>query len=401
VNGGAMPTGELKVYSAHRVTGFDSQDIQGTSFSADIETTQTMPVVVLGETPNVGDMLICSAAGGRWVCENRGESGSTPPPCTVNICVFNCNTNSFISGASVKVTGHGTSVSGTTGSNGCVSLSVPEAGTYQVQGSAPGLQSFDQSVSLACGLGAEIWLQESVSSCFEFNSAGCDGGTNTAPGSTITIAGQTQALPATICITVPGTPPPPSTTFPWTISAPNFQDKTGEVTLTGNCFAQGGPVVVGLTPAVGFTCFCGGGNCAIPATTLSLTDSVYGPATLSFSDVGGQQSWTGTLTGANYPGGLGGECPAQDNVTITYNLICNINNDNAITLHVSYTSFAGSPCPETDEAGAVLGGCLDLIATTASFCPVNLTFELGPIPGGGGLSTCTIYQSGATITVSQ
>jgi hypothetical protein len=318
--------------------------------------------------------------------------------CTVNIAVFNCNTDALVPGASVQVTGNGVSLSGTTGSNGEVAFTLPESGDYTIQASALGTQTFLQVVPLACGQGADIWLQESTSSCFEFSAVGCGGSGTNVPGAILSIAGVTYSLPATVCLAVPtalGSPPPVSTTFPYTVSASNYQDATGSVTLTGNCFAQGGPVAVSMTPAAGFVCFCGGGNCPIPATTLSLTDSVYGNVTLAFSDPGGIQQWQGTLT-INYPESRNSAgqilCQAANGVVLTYTLSCG---SVGLSMQVTYTSFQdGSNCPDETGTGS---GFASSQGVTASFCPMNLVFTYLALGSGGFFD---LYPAGATLTVT-
>jgi hypothetical protein len=331
--------------------------------------------------------------------------GCGPGGCRINIGVFNCNTAKFIPGASVQVIGLGIDVSGVTGSNGIFSLTVPVAGTYQIIGSAPGLESFNQTVSVICGFGATIWLQESVLSCFQFSAVGCGGGNTQVPGAILSIAGVTYDLPATVCLTVPTAPgvlPPPTTVFPYTVSAPpTYADSTGSITVTGNCFTQGGPVPVTLMPAPGFVCFCGGGNCAIPATVLNLTDSAYGPVTLTFGIVGGQQQWTGQLT-VRYLGGTFLHCPEQDSVTLTYTLFCT--QPGAVPfLQISYQAFNdGLGCPAADGTPNTVNSACDVSPpTSSSFCPVNLVFSVGPFIVNPPGTTCILYPSGSTITVTQ
>jgi hypothetical protein len=210
-----MPTGELKVYSAHRVTGFDSIDQQGATFSADIETTQTMPVVVLGETPNIGDMLICSAVGGRWVCENRGE-GPQQSTCTVTICTDSsaCSNGIFTpaTGVSVAVTNSsGFSAQGTTpsgsGSSGCITLAIPASGEFTIATSSSRYADTSVTTKLSCGGRIAIALDQAtgtICSCLASEpipamliAKGGDGST------TIDPTNLTFTLPASVDVLVP------------------------------------------------------------------------------------------------------------------------------------------------------------------------------------------------------
>jgi hypothetical protein len=72
VNGGAMPsqTGQVYLVNPVRLGGVESE---GTTASVSVDTTRTIPVVVIGETPpEVGDLLIAMAVGGRWVASAGG-----------------------------------------------------------------------------------------------------------------------------------------------------------------------------------------------------------------------------------------------------------------------------------------------------------------------------------------
>jgi hypothetical protein len=153
--GGSFPSGELKTYLANWMTGFDSSDIEGTSFSADIETTQTMPVVILGGPVSVGDQVVVSSVGGRWVGEIRGEGGSAPPPpcAPVSVCVSQFCSSGFPSGLPVTITNSSGTVvaSGNTGSNGCVSLTLPAAGTYTFSATDAAGDVASVTTTVACG----------------------------------------------------------------------------------------------------------------------------------------------------------------------------------------------------------------------------------------------------------
>lgn len=80
-----------------------------------------------------------------------GCCGSPPPPvCNTTICPIDCNGNP-INGAAVAILSGGTTVaSGTTSGDGCVTLNIGTAGTYTVDVSASGYNSFSSSETLSC-----------------------------------------------------------------------------------------------------------------------------------------------------------------------------------------------------------------------------------------------------------
>ena len=84
-NGGAMPTSPDKVYLTHPVE-LDGTETEGGSATANVDTTTTIPVVVLWGAPQVGDLLTAYAVGGRWVAERAapsGQSGFACGPCQI------------------------------------------------------------------------------------------------------------------------------------------------------------------------------------------------------------------------------------------------------------------------------------------------------------------------------
>jgi hypothetical protein len=83
-NGGSMASKPDYFYLASPVE-LDGVEKEGSSGSATADTGRTIPVLVIGHAPSVGDILPAFAVGGRWVAE-RGMP-STPPatctPCTI------------------------------------------------------------------------------------------------------------------------------------------------------------------------------------------------------------------------------------------------------------------------------------------------------------------------------
>jgi hypothetical protein len=142
-NGGAMPNVVPAVYLTHplQVTGSESEGAAGT---AQVDTSTTVPVVVFGHVPSVGDYLNATAAGGRWVA---GAGGIT---CPVTVCVT-C-TGTAIPGATVTILSGVTQVAQcTAGSNGCCTVQIPSAGTYTVQVQATGYSTYSAGQNLICG----------------------------------------------------------------------------------------------------------------------------------------------------------------------------------------------------------------------------------------------------------
>jgi hypothetical protein len=143
-NGGAMPTTVPAWFLTHPAD-FGCNESEGAGCSATIDTTSTVPVLVLGpKVPSVGDLLPARMIGGKWIAERGGGGG-----CTTTICLRSgCDNATMISGATVAITGGG---SATTGSNGCVTLSIPAAGTYTVTYTIPNETPVPGSHALTCG----------------------------------------------------------------------------------------------------------------------------------------------------------------------------------------------------------------------------------------------------------
>jgi hypothetical protein len=79
-NGGAIPTSPDKVYLTHPVE-LDGTETEGGSANPNVDTSTTIPVVVLWDAPQAGDLLTAYAVGGRWVAERAAPSGQTGYPC--------------------------------------------------------------------------------------------------------------------------------------------------------------------------------------------------------------------------------------------------------------------------------------------------------------------------------
>jgi len=237
---------------------------------------------------------------GACHCSGGGGGGG----CDVTICVLGCSTGTPppVEGASVTVTlTAGGTVSGTTGSGGCVTLNVETAGTYEVVISASGYNTFDANMTMACDNSYTVYLVPTGSAdfcCVTFQVNGCCG--NPVSGAQVTIdgatlvtddSGETQAW----CQTAVGT-------YDWEVTAENYVSQSGSYAISQICNQSNCTVppliTVNLSPATGYGC----GPPATPAatplpSTLSLTDSVYGGTSLSWNAATGV--WDGALSATN------------------------------------------------------------------------------------------------------
>jgi hypothetical protein len=148
-NGGNMPTQPDHVFLAHPVE-LDGAEVEGGVGSPSVNTSATIPVIVLWDTPQAGDLLVASAVGGRWVAERTGGSQTT-------ICVSTCSPAVPVYGAVVTIkSGSNAVASGTTGTGGCVTL--PVSGSYTIQVQVGGTQVYSGLRSLSVGSTTTISL---------------------------------------------------------------------------------------------------------------------------------------------------------------------------------------------------------------------------------------------------
>ena len=75
-SGGALPASADRFYLSHPVE-LDGTESEGKVGAATVDATQTIPVVVLGRAPSVGDVLPAFSVGGRWVAERGGNDGQS------------------------------------------------------------------------------------------------------------------------------------------------------------------------------------------------------------------------------------------------------------------------------------------------------------------------------------
>ena len=79
-NGGMFPATSDKIYLTHPVD-LDGPEAEGISATPIVDTTTSIPVVVLWGVPQVGDLLTAYAVGGRWVAERAVASDQQGYPC--------------------------------------------------------------------------------------------------------------------------------------------------------------------------------------------------------------------------------------------------------------------------------------------------------------------------------
>jgi hypothetical protein len=153
-----MPTLPDHIFLGHPVllTGGESE---GGTATQTVDSNTVVPVVAIQHVPAVGDVVVATLAGGRWVVD-KGAGGGT---CTVPFNVRGC-ANLPYPGVLVSAYDHsgGTLLdSGTTDSGGNVTLSWTGIGaTYwvTVTGQSTRFAAYAQSMVLACGFSSPIVL---------------------------------------------------------------------------------------------------------------------------------------------------------------------------------------------------------------------------------------------------
>jgi hypothetical protein len=142
-NGGGMPTQPDHVFLTHPVA-LDGSEVEGGPASSNVDTSATIPVVVLWNAPQVGDLLVASSVGGRWVAERSGS------PCRVTICVVQCGTVPVYGAVVTVLNGAGAVVAQcTTGTSGCCQVNI--CGTYRVQVAVGGTLVYSGTRALVNG----------------------------------------------------------------------------------------------------------------------------------------------------------------------------------------------------------------------------------------------------------
>jgi hypothetical protein len=184
-------------------------------------------------------------------------------------------------------------------------------------------------------------------------------------GATVTLTGTSSQSGTTDgnAATFPGrwaSPAIPTGPYTATASHPRFTDTPSTAITLAACGTE--ITVLFTTIAPGFVCSKGTGNtlsCPVPvATTLTLTDGVYGTQALTYMDVMttfGLPGWYGTKT-VSFPGCAAPGCTAgAANVKLEYGF-------NGTTIQIAWSAASTSPnCPCT--SGTV--GCQDARNTAA------------------------------------
>jgi hypothetical protein len=139
-NGGNMPSQPNSVFLTHPVD-LDGAEVEGGAASPNVDTSGTIPVVVLWNAPQVGDLLVASAVGGRWVATRDG--------CQTTICVTACSSIPVYAAVVEVLSGSTVVASCTTSSTGCCTFSL--CGTFTVQVTVGGTLEYSATRTLSSG----------------------------------------------------------------------------------------------------------------------------------------------------------------------------------------------------------------------------------------------------------
>lgn len=252
---------------------------------------------------------------GDWRFQYVAGLGQCAPGTTfISVHVrSSCSGNPSIVGASVTITRVSDGVvvaSGTTNGSGDFSASVDQLGAYSVQASKSGFTTTTTTPTVsACGGTTSTTITlPSITYNLHVHVIGCSN--LDVAGASVTLStGESGTTDASGLINFDGLNSTLSRTM--TTSGTGFIDDVRDVS-SGPCVTQNVTVsIAAVALAAGYECTnC---LCSYPlADILTLTDSRYGPVTLTYNAVSGY--WEGSQTVA-YAGG--GSCPA-DNVDVIY-----------------------------------------------------------------------------------
>jgi len=315
-------------------------------------------------------------------------------------------------------------------------MSIDASGMHEIIVTATGYNTFDAKKNISCGDTLNIELvPSSYNPAIQFNIKGCCDGalglTAYLPGAAISLlppsgyefdcttnsTGQCNFFVAE------------AGTYSYMISKSRFQTITGTVTIT-NCLNTTTTINYTMDPASGYVCgedSCSGGvEAIIPdpiPTTLNLTDSVYGPTTLTWDPV--NLWWLGTIVTTSM---ALCNCPAGLTFTLTYTLYRCHGTPSGRPLGITWLSgseecggfFTGTDLCPTDSTVTLPSGCKiiqnssgDIIFTCGGVSfPMTVSTTIpydfsGTIPAPAACvanatnQLQTVYPSGATITITE
>jgi hypothetical protein len=172
---GRMPTDPGHFFLVNPIVGINGSECQGCPGSPVFDPAQQTPVLVLGNAPSVGDMLVCFGVGGRWVAEADCECSTNCAPVTICTATSVCSNGVFFpaTGVTVVVTQGGKTIGSgvTSSSTGCFTLTIPESNSNYTLATSGNPRYKDTTISgalLSCGETVDISLDKSddfVCSC--------------------------------------------------------------------------------------------------------------------------------------------------------------------------------------------------------------------------------------------
>jgi hypothetical protein len=324
----------------------------------------------------------------RWMLGDCGCCG-----CTVRVCVTACPGSTPIPAANVALKQSGVAlVSCATGADGCCSLSVSSAGTYEVVVTKTGYATYDRNRTLACGDTITVGLLGSASVTLHVLSD-CTSGAQDLEGATAILDGISELTGSTgrasFGLTDAGT-------YSWTVSKARYVSQSGTVTLSYCSPASPGPSDIFLLPDTGY--HCGPNlNCdnsprdPVVPDTLNLTDSVYGATTVAYDVTDGHFRGTKSIA---FPAACPGFTAGTRTLKYDFNPGGN-GGRGSITISLLALVGGGSSVVATIN-GCTPSGLLDWDTDSSNSGFYN------PCGGVCDLSLrCNVYLNGVTITITE
>lgn len=189
-DGGAMPSTGDHYFLGHPVA-LGGAETEGGTGAPVIDTATSVPFIAIRNPFQVGDLVVATACGGRWVAEKGG--------CADVTFHVTCSAAS-VTGATVTVSDSGGQVaSGTTDSTGAVSLRIPGSGTYTVTATGGTCtETYTATMALTCGNSYALDCCCSVTVCV----TACP--TGAIVGATVTVKDATSGATIATCTTAAG-----------------------------------------------------------------------------------------------------------------------------------------------------------------------------------------------------